>query len=772
MSTKNVIEEISLSILNDKKEVTSSDISVCIAIRATEVNPWVLSRLNTLLSYFDPKPEFVIVDFGSVENYKVEIKEICDRNKAKYIYVDDQGVFSLSKARNIAAKNIDTDYILFADVDFVYDRRIIQKMTHIINDLDVSSAIRRFFPMPIYHLNKEASEKFELLESSTEKSKYLTELVFLGQQTQFKEVFEFVAPYSNTFLIHKEFFNLSGGYCDEFRGHGSEDFDFLIRLGLLATNIPLPVNLEKDFYGPLKGSFFTDSDYIGFRRYLEVVTAPSESLGLHAFHIWHESPKNAGYWTESNDWKRARFNEAISRYYPNTFNLLNVDYLSRDKRALCLFTDVASWGYFLPLRLLGYKLNTIVDLDNDLILELMSDIPAGVYDRIFIFNPYMKSHEKFKIVLDMARRNDIEITVIERGGLPNSIYYASEVVYGDPIYKDLANVLADYNCFNEKSTQLLIDNLRKGTNFLESQASYEKTLENNAIISVSQNNKFFIPLQLSDDMAVTQFTEGYTSYDKFYNEICEVAKKNPSDIFLIKKHPLSKLNLTIKSLPNIKVVSDNDNVHCLIDIADATIVYNSGVGLLACLHNKATYNIGNAYYCSEGLSTQVDSIAEAISLYKKYGNTTDNKVILKYFDWLIYSRYSWFSAESIIRDFKERKSHGYKNIVVEVLNLDGIKLNTGSRSAHYKFDIKSYLGWKTKLNISSKEKNPEVKVIKKNNINSQKRLPVNNKRAFINKLFGFFLSENKWNKLINNPHLFFADSKSKIIKMIGVFYLN
>lgn len=50
-------------------------------------------------------------------------------------------------------------------------------------------------------------------------------------------------------------FDISGGYCDEFRGHGSEDFEFLIRLAKLTIDIPAPKGIEKDFYGPLKTSF-------------------------------------------------------------------------------------------------------------------------------------------------------------------------------------------------------------------------------------------------------------------------------------------------------------------------------------------------------------------------------------------------------------------------------------------------------------------------------------------------------------------------------------
>lgn len=787
-SINTIIDNISKSI-SDNKKITALDITVCLAIRASEINPWVLDRLSTLLGYFNPKPNFLVVDFGSEGGFSDQIENICNDGGARYFFVDDTGTFSLSKARNIAALNSTTDFLFFTDVDFIYNYRIFGQLAELIDDLEISSAIRRFLPMPIYHINKAASEEFDVLETIDEKNKFIMQLGYMGHGTKFKDIFEFVAPYSNAFLIHREFFNLSGGYCDEFRGHGSEDFDFLIRLGILAMNIPLPSALEKDFYGPLKSSFFSDSSYIGFRRFLELCTAPSESLGLKAFHLWHESPRGQGYWTAENDWKRNRFNQALSKYYPEVSNIINVDYLPRENDALCLFTDKSSWGYFLPLRSLGYKLTAVNNLNDDILYELLTTVSEGKYQRIFIFNPYMKSHAKFFSILEVAKKSGVKITVIERGGLPNSIYYADEVVYGDPIYRQLDNILSDYNLKNKSVTSGIISRIKTGNDVLESQDSYEDTKKRNLLLSFIDKTKFFIPLQLSDDMAVTKFTENNISYSEFYNEILEVAKNNPDDIFVIKQHPLSKNKISNNGIENLIVANDRDNIHYLIDICSATIVYNSGVGLLSCIHQKPTYNIGNAYYSSKNLSQKVKSLADAVACYKDKSHEISDLSITKFVDWLVYEKYSWFSADTVLREFKDRKAHGYQNIVVEILNLDNTRKNCGNRNQSYPFSEKSYLAWKGKLGLNKqlleKKKESKAAANKKDIRKEQCKGFVDKQEAqkliftpdsffktCLTSVLTLFLNERKTEKLKSNTESFFDDSNSRFIKFLRRFYLN
>lgn len=754
------------------KQTNISDITVCIALRLNEINPWILPKLEFALRFYHPTPQFLIVDFGSEEQYAEQIKNVCDQyDYATYLYIDDKDTFSLSKARNIAGRTVETDFIFFTDVDVVFDSHFFANLAHLADKLELKTAPRRYLQMPVYHLSKESSTEFEGIDSDKEKDIFLTTMCYWGQSLQFKTLLDFVAPYSNIFLITKEFFDLSGGYCDEFRGHGSEDFEYLIRLGILSSNVPIANNLTKDFYGPLKESFFAIQDYSGFRRFVEVLTAPSESLGLRCYHVWHPNPKEQGYWTANNDWKRERFNSVLERYYPKIEHILNVDFHPRDKKALCIFNDKKSWGYFLPLRLAGYQLTAFTSKNDADIVQVLNQIENKEFDRIFIFNPYMQSHVSFRSIIEIAKKLGIEVTVIERGGLPNSIYYASEVAYGDPDYKKLDELLTAYQVANVSLTHELIDRIKTGNEVLENQNTYENTFKKNILLRHSSALKIFIPLQLPDDMAVTQFTEGYTKFADFYEEIHHVAAQNQDVLFIVKQHPLMKTTVD-SHLDNLIVADVDANIHALIDICDATVVYNSGVGLLSCIHQKPTFNIGNSYYtANQYLSNQVTSIQEAINKLKdnNYHVSTKEQLTL-YIDWLIHKKYSWFSATSIIREFEIRKSHAYDNIMVEILNLDGTIYHSGSRHSSFPFSTKSYLGWKAGLNFAppSQTKSPPNKTPKQAPENSQKH-PVA-KEPLITRVFSSFLSPSKANKLRSDPKRFFGDSRFAIVRQIAKFY--
>lgn len=780
----------------DVHPVKISDITLCYGIRAGEVTPWIIERLKFALDFYNPSPNFLIIDFGSKDKYAEEIVQVCDRYGAKLIHIEDDGVFSASKARNIAFSEVTTDFIFFADIDFVYESDIFQRLVNLSNRLELQKNPRKIITMPIFHVNKDSSEYFESLDSKNEKDKLITKWSFDGLGTEFGDIFEFVAPYSNTFFMHKKMFDIAGGYCDEFRGHGSEDFEFLIRLAKLSTNIPVPTGLEKDFYGPLKGSFWGDKEYVGFRRYLEAFTLPSESLGLKAFHLWHEKPSAKGYWTQSNDWKRERFNTVLERHSKSNSQLLSVDYIPRKKSALCVFSDKAQWGYFLPLRLAGYTLSVLNEKTDEAISSTLYALENNKFERVFIFNPYMKSHAVFRGIIEVAKKLGIQVTVIERGGLPNSIYYADEVAYGDTDYHSINQQLDRKNFTDDElsSAEKILSMMKEGDTSLEAMDSYSKTWQKHTLLRFSDKRKIFIPLQLRDDMAVNYFTEGYPSYQEYESNIKEAVETHPDILFIIKQHPLSKYDLSWTSdYENIICADQCDNIHALIDIADAVTLYNSGVGLLALIHNKPVYHIGNAYYNGNNLfAKRCISVSESASLIETSQDyELDEEKVKLFLTWLIFRKYSWFNAQDILREFSDRKSHAYDNICVEILNLDNTLTLAGLSLDGFDYSNRSYLNWH--LNISSETPKAKPKPVSKplakpvppagvveqvsasekieSTITNINNIHKNNSKTLLGRVLvpcvKIFTKKKMKNKISKNPHLFFSDSKHAPLRVIG-----
>lgn len=737
------------------KRYSEKDITVCVGIRLTEANPWIVERLEFLLGYYDPKPQFLIVDFGSEDDYQKTILNICSDKGARYLHVQDNGVFSASRARNIAGNNVTTDLILFNDIDVVFDRDVFAKLTELANALMLSIAPRRCIFFPVYHVTKWISQEYQSIKDANHKNLFLKSLTFNGVGTNFGKYFQFVAPYSNIFLITKKFFDLSGGYCDLFRGHGSEDFEYIIRLGILSSNAPLPFNLISDLHGPLKPSFWKSAnDYTGFRKFAEAITLPSEIYGLKCFHLFHDSPKDKGYWTKNNDWKRDNFNAVLSEYYPNLEKILEKDYLKRNKEALCIFGDRKQWGYFLPLRSCGFKLKTLCTNDIDTINTERENILKGLYDRIFIFNPYMKSHAKYFSLIEQAKKSNIKVTIIERGGLPNSLYYADEVVYGDKEYHDLDRLINSYEIKTLEKTKQLIKKIKQGNSFLENQTSYKESADALDIqFANCTRRKIFIPLQLSEDMAVTRFTDGYISYNSFINELNEAIIKHKEYQFIIKRHPLSNETLKFTSEDNVTLVDNNLNIHALIEKSDYVMVYNSGVGLLSCIHNKPTFNIGNSYYSAKkNLSNFCNGPLDAIALINKNQfHLSTEEFLIKFIDWLTNTKYSWFYAKDIIRDFGSRKSHAYDNIVVESLNIDNKIIGVGNGLEGYQVTPRSYLNHRINLFDHS---------------DSQSNILAENLTKEHKKRSAFKLMK----KLLQNPYKYCEDSEYKLVRALKVLF--
>ena len=160
--------------------------------------------------------------------------------------------------------------------------------------------------------------------------------------------------------MNAKLFSLVGGYHESFRGHGSEDFEFFVRLACHAKIHPLPEAVIEDKFGPTKRDFFSVKGYQGFRRLNEALAMPSELMGLKAFHLFHPTGMQSD-WRESNDWRRDRFRAVVGGYIDAHHHLLKIDFIDRPRTALCICRHPEHFGYFSPLRLFGYKLTPVFD---------------------------------------------------------------------------------------------------------------------------------------------------------------------------------------------------------------------------------------------------------------------------------------------------------------------------------------------------------------------------------------------------------------------------
>jgi predicted glycosyltransferase involved in capsule biosynthesis/tetratricopeptide (TPR) repeat protein len=644
--------------------VKCSDITMVFCVRLHDDNSWIADRLDAMADYYQPCPEIVIVDFGSEPSHAQAVAEICNRRKYRHHFVPDFDVFSLATARNIAFEQTTTDFVFFCDPDFVSERDLFEKLARNASALNMRRVVDIILNPPAVHLNEADTRVFEAIDSPDGRSSFLNRLSFaLNYAKADREEERFIAPYSNVFLINRKMFSLAGGYDSSFRGHGSEDFEFLLRFCIISGHLPLPDRAHEDLHGPLRNDFFQARPYAGFRRLFELLSQPTEGLGLKVFHLYHHRERNND-WYSNNDWKRDKFSTSTGRYLKAHHSLLSVDHLPRRKKIACLCKNTDTWGYFLPLRLAGYATVPVFDDKPETLAQITDALISGEIDDVAIFNPYMKSHAAYRGIVMLAREKGRNVVVIERGALPGTIYYDDDVCYNSPNFSPEAFRNAAFSRDELTEAEAYIRRLRLGDETLESMDAYAKTAAKYSAQQHLSSKICFIPLQLEDDMAVTMFIKGEQSYSAFVESLGEVVEKHRDLLFIIKPHPLSKVE-DVPSAPNVTIADRNDNVHFLLDLADVTLCYNSGVGLLSILHETPTITLGNAFYNIEGAGYRARSAAEGLDQFVSGGVSRPQfDLVRRLAAWFISRKYSQFIATDSIREFATRKAHGYRDISV------------------------------------------------------------------------------------------------------------
>lgn len=672
------------------RPVLPSDITMIICLRAHAANPWVLERIKLVGEYYDPRPEILIIDFGSQPEFAEQIESISLTNGYRYHHVPDYDTYSPAAAHNRGFELAETKFVFFCDADFFSFRDVFGSLAAAATDLQMRDIVDIAINFPAYHLDERDSSAFLSASSNTERSSRLQRIAFRANFTQFNgDDNFFVAPYSNVFLINREMFSMSGGYDERFRGHGSEDFEYLIRLNLHTGHLPVPDDVRKDAYGPMKPHFFSHKPYLGFRRMLELASFPTANLGFKTFHLWHPRERSAD-WYANNDWKRDRFNEALNTYIENHHALLSVDFLNRNSRIACLCKHHDQWGYFTPLRIAGHEIVPFFDDSAETTAAVTRGLVDGDFDGIAIFNPYMKSHTRLYETILLARQKNKKVIVIERGALPATIYYDTDVSYASPSYSEDAFLAEEFSAEEIDSAAEYVVELRSGDQTLEAMDSYQATSERRLALSELSGKICFIPLQLEDDMAVTMFVKGEQRYPEFVASLATLIDSNPDVTFIVKPHPLSKTD-PLSPKPNLIIAERQDNIHYLLDVADVVLCYNSGVGLLGILHEKPVITLGNAFYNMAGAGYRASSAEEGLSAYLagKIG-TPPHELVTKIAAWFLHKKYSQFTATDNLREFATRRAHGYKDILVTKLRLDGITYKLDRIKRHAPFSWSSH----------------------------------------------------------------------------------
>jgi predicted glycosyltransferase involved in capsule biosynthesis len=332
------------------------DITLVLAVRAHALNPWLLPRLAALRAYYEPAPPTLVVDFGSVAPYAEALQSTCLAAGFGYLRVEDDGVYSQAIARNLGARHARTSLLFFSDVDCVGERDLFARLARFATAAEMGRVFDRVALLPVYHLAAGATAAVEAAQHPDERERALCQALQRAVFTQPGSSANYVDPQSNFLLIRRDFFDYTGGYNARFRGYGSEDFEFLLRVAQLQGAYPMPDAPLDAGLGPRSAEFFAERPYRGFRRLFELMSIEAELAGLRIAHLDHPRERAGNPWLEAWDRKRERFYTEASEVLSVRDALLRYDFLPRKKCAVVLLESPLAVDLALPLRLLDYAL--------------------------------------------------------------------------------------------------------------------------------------------------------------------------------------------------------------------------------------------------------------------------------------------------------------------------------------------------------------------------------------------------------------------------------
>jgi predicted glycosyltransferase involved in capsule biosynthesis len=407
------------------REYGVSDITVVMGVRLHAKNPWVIERLSDLAGYYQPAPRVLIVDFGSAEPFRAQLAEVCRTAGFELLVVDEAGLFSPARARNLGAASVRTELVFFSDVDCTGERSLFARLIEFANAMDMGARFDLLIDLPVYHLSKQTTAAIAMASTADERSRALGKVLAQGPLSAPQALVEYVDPQSNFFLIRRDFFDYSGGFNESFRGHGSEDFEFLLRLAASSLQYPIPDDIGADGVLPGSPAFYGQKAYAGFRRMFELMCEPAQLAGLRIAHLHHERRRDDTGWYEQNDWSRQRFSAAVLTFLRDRAELLHHDWLPREHSALVLIDEPTDVDLFLPLRLAGFRLLG-ARMDAEGLSRARALLEGRKVQSVFVRESTLAQHGELAELLAMARTHGLAVTTIERGVLPESLHFAGD----------------------------------------------------------------------------------------------------------------------------------------------------------------------------------------------------------------------------------------------------------------------------------------------------------------------------------------------------------
>lgn len=730
-------------------------LSIIIPFGTSKERPYikdrVISKANEYVS--DDLVEYIFVEgFSSLEH--PELKTLIQAKGHRYFKDEIQQsnkAFSLGQCRNLGIINANSDTVMCLDVDCIISNKNLQNVLELIKIKEIDKNPNAFLILPCVFLNEFATEFLRDYKLDSLDNLIRDDMIFK------RKFIKFITPASSTFVMNRFKYLEIGGNDSNFVGHGYEDFDLMMRiLKNCASFEAMPNNLEFDYRN------WSFNDYKGFRSLFALAGQEAAMHGIYLYHLWHIEPNQNGY-LDNRELNHQIFYQKLKNYknifYDGPDTLIENE--ARNRNALVLFAE--NGLIYRSLRQIMPYFEKFISAKEYMFFDENGKFDSQIFMKFWhqnnitnIIFPNSHGNNQRLEILKFVRENKLSYIVFDRGALPDSWFFDENGFNFDSTSYDEKNWNKPLDEEQKAKTIAYMQEVLNGDNFLEQQGQKQGGDELRRKLGVRNKKVFFVPLQVKNDSVINYFTYEPFLYDEFLKILNEIAKKLfiENVVFVVKKHPLS-LEINKKTYENLTFAPDNTNLIDLLELCDAVLTLNSGVGVYAILAKKPCIVCANAFYKFENLNLQAKSqneLLEHILSISQGKFKFDEEKALRFIHYLRYEFYSFAKSYYKKSEEKGRIYNRVYKLEFYSLVLFGKKLLdfNSVKKQDYKLNSPIYKPFIYEI----KERKTE-QISKTNSIKTTALSKFSHSKFY--RLF---------RKLITNPKSFVMDSKNPFMKPI------
>ncbi len=680
--------------------------------------------------------DFLLVDYNSEPEISKKAASICAELGISYMRLQDNNrLFSAARARNFGAMYSLSQFIMFMDIDLAVYDMFYQDVLEEIKLNGLEDNVRDFIGFGVIYLTRQGSNLFFNTKGNIRKKQFLQYFIENNQK-----IIEKFSTGTSVQVFNRGYYLARGGNNERFAGWGFEDLEFTCRLAHKAKSFPLPHNFLQDYK-----NCRDIVEYNGFKSLIRLYGDITFVKGISLFHIWHEVDDSSAYMQQKRK-NKLLFDQLMQDYIKEGKEPEPLPDLSRGNSLIFTLTHPAIFNReVLPKfgRVFYEEETKFQDIEN-----LKEYIKHNNISRVILQNPY--SNETRLRIYNYLRQENMEYYVVERGALPNSIFF------------DNNGFNADSESYNPKNWDYEITAGKREAvlNYINEEINNDSALEEQPErlsargllrkLKINPGKKIlFVPFQTPSDTVIKYFCgEHVKTYEEFITIVKEVVNNLPPKwVVVYKKHPLTKDSCYIEG----GICADDCNIKDLLNICDCVLLINSGVGVLSMLYGKPVLYTGSTFYSHDAINRRVKNHHEVVFNLKDLFIPDEEKT-LRFLSFFINDFYSFGNFATRVVDWSiESKMTVTSEIDFYQINNVGKTKYAYNPNRRIKIDTKSVLFDRYRFSLEQKVKSG---VLGGMSINRGRK----------------FTLTRRLKKLINNPYQFFNDSRILFLRPLKYLF--